>query len=205
MRIVYLSKKGVSVISLKLGNRGLWGILTVSLISCIISWVLVTLVYILHPEIRFLEAPLDLRLTSSRTVRLVGLALIVSALVIYVAALLTLGSSWRVGAQEDKNGELVTRGVYAVSRNPIYVFFALYFTGTFLINGAFVFLIFTIMAILNLHHLTLSEEGFLLSTYGVAFKKYLRETGRYITWRRVWPVSLWWGREKKRLALGKLL
>jgi protein-S-isoprenylcysteine O-methyltransferase Ste14 len=191
-RIVYLrSREGVNAVSLELKGGGLRGILTVSLVTCVNSWVAVTLVYLLHPEIKFLPVVVNIVLVDSLAARVTGFCLIVLALVIYVVALVTLGSSWRVGAQEAKVGGLVTRGIYAVSRNPIYIFFALYFIGTFLINGALVFLIFTIAAILNLHYLTLAEERSLLRSYGDAFRDYCALTPRYFSWRKIWPARLY--------------
>jgi protein-S-isoprenylcysteine O-methyltransferase Ste14 len=194
VRIVYLrAKEGVSAVSLKLKDNRLRGILTVSLVTCINSWVAVTLVYLLRPEIQLLPAILNIVLVDSLAVKITGFCLMVLALVLYVLALFTLGSSWRVGAQEAKVGGLVTHGIYAVSRNPIYVFFALYFIGTFLINGALVFLIFAIAAILNLHYLTLAEERSLLMSYGDAFRDYCALAPRYFDWRKIWPVKLYGG------------
>ena len=82
-----------------------------------------------------------------------------------------------------------TQGIYAISRNPIYLFFILYLTGIFLINGALIFLIFAVLVTLNLHYLTLKEETFLSRVHGLSFREYCAVTNRYITWPRIWPMS----------------
>jgi len=110
-----------------------------------------------------------------------------SGFVIYVIAIFTLADYWRVGDARKQNGTLVTHGIYAISRNPIYIFFILYFLGTFLINGILIFLIFTILMVLNAHYLILEEEKFLSESHGSAFQKYCAATGRYITWRPIGP------------------
>jgi protein-S-isoprenylcysteine O-methyltransferase Ste14 len=77
-------------------------------------------------------------------------------------------------------GALVTQGVFAISRNPIFVFLNLYTAGTFLINGTFIFLIFGVLMAAALHYQILQEERFLLQTYGDSYRSYLNRTARYL-------------------------
>jgi len=112
--------------------------------------------------------------------------MIVCAFVIFVLALRALGNSWRLGIDENHPGRLVTTGIYAHSRNPIYLFFDLYFLGTFLINGSLFFLIMTVLAALNLHYQIRQEERFLARAHGAAYEAYCARTPRYIRW----PVRL---------------
>lgn len=189
-RTLYLRwSKKITAISLTIGDKGIQGILTLSLFVAISAWVATILVYVLHPNISFLPSPLDAKLIDSVAGKIAGVTLIVFSLAIYVLAVITLGASWRVGNSEQKTGELVTHGIYAISRNPIYVSFILYFVGTFLINGALIFLIFTILVVLNMHYLILEEERSLSKTYGSAFREYCTATKRYMTWRKIRPVK----------------
>jgi protein-S-isoprenylcysteine O-methyltransferase Ste14 len=76
----------------------------------------------------------------------------------------------------------VTTGIYFYSRNPIYLFFDLYFLGTFFINGSLFFLLTAVLGALNLHYQILQEERFLADTYGAVYKAYRARTARYIAW-----------------------
>lgn len=86
-------------------------------------------------------------------------------------------------------GRLVTWGIYAISRHPIYLFFNLYFLGTFLINGTLIFLLFALVIAGNLHLQILNEEEFLQRTYGRAYQEYCLRTYRYLGQRRHRPIA----------------
>jgi protein-S-isoprenylcysteine O-methyltransferase Ste14 len=183
-------RHGVSAVSLGFRAGRKRGFLTLSLVVLITAWVIVMLLYTLHPEISLLAYPLAYKLVDSLAAKIAGVSIVVLAFVIYAVAWVRLGNSWRVGDSQARTGDLVTDGIYSISRNPIYVYFGLYFTGTFLINGALAFLIFTAVVIVNIHLLTLTEEEFLRRTYGGVFGDYCRETDRYITWRKLRPGFL---------------
>ncbi|MFC2023976.1 methyltransferase family protein [Chloroflexota bacterium] len=183
-RIIYMRRvKITSTITFNLKSGEPRNFLTFALVVTICVWVPVMLVNVLHPEIRLLPAVLETQLTETSAAKITGMSIIILGLVIYIPALLTLGDYWRVGDTKRREGRLVTHGIYAISRNPIYVFFVLYFLGTFLINGLLIFLIFTIMGALNVHYLVIEEEKLLMSRYGAAFRDYRATTGRYATLR----------------------
>jgi protein-S-isoprenylcysteine O-methyltransferase Ste14 len=124
-----------------------------------------------------------------RWVKLLGVLTISIGFAIFFAALRALGSSWRIGIDESHPGRLVTTGIYALSRNPVYTFFDLYFIGTYLVNGTWLFLAFAVLTVLNLHYQILHEERFLASVHGHAYQSYCDRTARYWTWRRVLQPS----------------
>jgi protein-S-isoprenylcysteine O-methyltransferase Ste14 len=103
-------------------------------------------------------------------------------LVLFGLAFVSFGDSWRVGLDQRTPGALVTRGVFTVSRNPIYVFLDAWFVGIFLINGTLIFLIFAVPAVVFLHWQILQEEKFLLRLYGRPYQVYRAKTGRYLYW-----------------------
>ena len=189
-RILYMRwHEGVKAVSLSPNGNRLRGILTISLISSLVAWFVIMIAGILHPHLRFLHFPLGARLIDSLHTELVGVVLVALGFAFFISAWVTLGNFWRVGNREEKKNELVTEGVYAISRNPIYLFFVLYLSGIFLINGTLIFLIFAVMVALNLHYLTLEEETFLSRVHGVIYENYCAVTGRYITWLRIWPMT----------------
>lgn len=60
-----------------------------------------------------------------------GVALCLGGLFVLVASLVSFGRSFRVGIYVDQPDELVTTGLFLVSRNPIYVGGALILIGEF--------------------------------------------------------------------------
>ena len=190
-RTVYLRRrKKVTAITLSTGNKGTQGILEVSLFVAVNVWIAEVLLYALHRDFRIFPWPLDIKLIDSMPGQVIGVVLAVLGFVIFTLALVTLGDSWRLGIDEKTPGELITRGIYSISRNPVYIFFALYFLGTFLINGAVIFLLFTGLVVFNLHYQILGEEKFLQRRYGQKYRDYYAITGRYFTWRKT-PGNTW--------------
>ena len=189
-RILYLRwHNRVRAIAVTIDSNKVRGVLTICLIAAIITWFTVMLTGIFSPETQFLPPSLEIRLIDSVQTKLAGMILVILGFIVFTAAWVTLGNSWRVGNREENDSELVTQGIYAISRNPIYLFFILYLTGIFLINGALIFLIFAVLVVLNLHYLTLEEETFLSKVHGLSFRDYCAVTNRYITWLRIWPMS----------------
>ena len=114
--------------------------------------------------------------------KIVGALLVTGGLAVYGLGTRGLGDSWRLGIDRKTPGPLRTNGIFAWTRNPIYLGFDLMVSGTFLIQGRLhLFLIALILAIV-LHQQIRREERFLTERYGDAFGRYCARVGRYITW-----------------------
>ncbi|MFH1084692.1 MAG: methyltransferase, partial [Chloroflexota bacterium] len=118
----------------------------------------------------------------------VGALLVALAFALFIAAMRDLGASWRLGIDAEHPGRLVTTGAHRLSRNPIYLFFDLYFLGTLLINGNPVFLLILALMVAGLHAQIRLEERFLARAYGARYAAYCRRTPRYLT---VMPLVAW--------------
>jgi len=99
---------------------------------------------------------------------------------VLVASLISFGSSFRVGIDVDKPDELVTTGVFAVSRNPIYVGFAFVLVGQFLVFPNWIPLIYLAAGFSLFHRQVLREESFMRQHYGREYAEYCRRTRRYL-------------------------
>ena len=114
--------------------------------------------------------------------RALGALLVLAGLAFFALALAAFGDGWRVGIDTERPGELVTRGVFGISRNPIFVFMNAYAVGTFLLTGRLFFLIFALLAIAAMHAQIRREEAFLEDAYGDAYRSYRAATPRYLLW-----------------------
>lgn len=110
----------------------------------------------------------------------VGAILITAALVIYGLALRAFGNSWRIGIDRKSPGSLVTTGIFAWTRNPIYAAFDLLAIGTLLLQGRLIFLVVAATIVLMIHELICREERFLRERYGDAYRDYCARVGRYV-------------------------
>jgi protein-S-isoprenylcysteine O-methyltransferase Ste14 len=181
-RALYLRfTKNINPIAIGRGKRGFQLVFELYAFVGLAVWIIEMLCYSLHTSFRIFPSPLDVQLIDSTAARVIGVLLVIFGFVILVWAFISFGASWRVGLDVKTPGELVTTGLFAVSRNPIYIFLNLWFVGVFLINGTLIFLIFALLAIVHLHYQILREEKFLAELYGQAYEDYCARTGRYFT------------------------
>jgi protein-S-isoprenylcysteine O-methyltransferase Ste14 len=178
------ARRHINPIALRWRKRGLLGLMEIGLFVGVNLWVLAVLLYTLPLEPRPMAWLFGCNLIDSTAARIVGATLIAVAFCVRIQAMVALGDSWRLGLDDRVPGELVTTGIYAVSRNPIYIFFDLWFLGTFLINGPVVFLVFALLTIANLHYQIVQEEAFLAEVHGPAYEAYRAATARYFTLHR---------------------
>ena len=76
--------------------------------------------------------------------------------------------------------KLVTKGVYRISRNPMYLGMFLIYIGTGIACVSLLFLLLTMMFVILSHILVITEERFCLKTYGKDYRNYLNRTPRWI-------------------------
>lgn len=109
-----------------------------------------------------------------------GVALCVGGVAILVLSLVSFGKSFRVGIDVDGPGRLVTTGIFAVSRNPIYVGFFLFLLGQLLAFPNWVPLLYLVAGSWLFHRQVRREEGFLREHYGREYLEYCSRVRRYL-------------------------
>jgi protein-S-isoprenylcysteine O-methyltransferase Ste14 len=119
-------------------------------------------------------------LFRSPLLRSIGTALSAGGVALFAAALFAMGRSWRIGIDERSREELVTRGVFAFSRNPIYLALDGFALGLALLHGSTFFVVsFLVLAVL-VHRQILLEERFLARAHGERWDRYRGEVMRYL-------------------------
>jgi protein-S-isoprenylcysteine O-methyltransferase Ste14 len=109
-----------------------------------------------------------------------GLAVVAAGVLLMVAAQLHLGASWRVGIDRDARPGLVTAGIYAWSRNPIYLAVFLLLAGFALMVPTWFSIALAVAAPIGFRRQAIYEEQYLRRTYGEAFERYGRGVGRFL-------------------------
>ncbi|MBD1874379.1 isoprenylcysteine carboxylmethyltransferase family protein [Nodosilinea sp. FACHB-131] len=116
---------------------------------------------------------------SSQAIAWVGVLLCLASLFFLLLSLVYFGKSFRIGIDVEHPDELITMGVFALSRNPIYVAFALVLIGQFLVFPNWILLVYLVAGIWLLHRQVLREEEFLIEHYGQEYIAYCNRVRRY--------------------------
>ena len=110
----------------------------------------------------------------------IGVAFCTGGLGLLLWSLISFGRSFRVGIDTDRPDRIVTSGIFAVSRNPIYVAFASVLLGQFLIFPNWILLLYMGAATWLFHRQVLREEDYLKKHYGDEYAHYCRRVRRYL-------------------------
>ncbi len=111
----------------------------------------------------------------------VGAALAIAGIAGALAAQISMGDSWRVGVDTSEKTALVTTGLFAWARNPIFTFIGLSLAGLVLLVPnplAGLAAAFTLVGIEL--QVRVVEEPYLASTHGEAYRRYAATVGRFL-------------------------
>lgn len=100
--------------------------------------------------------------------------------VVFVTSVVTMKNSWRAGVSETDKTELITNGIYQISRNPAFLGFDLVYIGILLMFFHWGLLVLSVAAMVMFHlQIVKVEEFFLLQTFGKDYMDYKRKVLRY--------------------------
>ena len=183
-RSIEMHRRGERVFVIGKGKGGVRALLEMVFMAGLLIWSGEIVLRGLWPGASFFPAVMGKPFFDSRAADGLGVAAIVTGLALFAAALWSFGRSWRIGIDHDRPGTLITRGIFAFTRNPIFLFMDIYFVGTWLIQRDLFFLLFAIVAVAGIHYQILQEEKFLVRHYGDTYRRYLLRVPRYIGWPR---------------------
>lgn len=109
----------------------------------------------------------------------IGVLFCLAGLLLLFLSLVSFGKNFRVGIDPDHPDKLVTTGIFAFSRNPIYVAFWFVLFGEFLVFPNWILLVYLPTAGWLIHRQVLREEEFLKAHYGQSYSEYCHRVRRY--------------------------
>src|SRR5262245_1119872 len=109
-----------------------------------------------------------------------GVVLMAAGIVVLVIGQLHLGASWRIGIEAGAAPGLVTRGIYRVSRNPIFLGLILFVAGSALALPTILSFVLLVALYLGLRQQIAAEESYLVATYGEPYRAYAARVGRFV-------------------------
>jgi len=117
---------------------------------------------------------------DSEIISWIGVFFCLAGLSLLLWSLVSFGRSFRVGIDTEHPDQLITTGVFAFSRNPIYVAFAFILLGQFLIFPNWILFVYLGAGIWLFHRQVLREEEYLKKHYGKEDLQYSHRVTRYL-------------------------
>jgi protein-S-isoprenylcysteine O-methyltransferase Ste14 len=117
---------------------------------------------------------------ENRYLIIIGFVLLHISLLWIAIAQYQMSNSWRIGIDEKNKTALVTKGIFSISRNPIFLGMIISVFGIFLVlPNALSF--FTALATYFIIHIQIRlEEVFLLKEHGEQYLNYKKKTRRLV-------------------------
>lgn len=118
--------------------------------------------------------------------RWIGVAVALAGDMVFICSVLTMRDNWRAGVSKTDRTELVTNGIYQVSRNPAFLGFDLVYIGILLMFFHPALLAVSAFAALMLHlQIVNVEEDFLANAFGKEYLDYKKQVNRYLGRKKV--------------------
>lgn len=118
--------------------------------------------------------------------RIIGLIILALGVVAFIVSVLQMKDNWRAGVQREEKTELVTTGIYSVSRNPAFLGFDLMYIGIMIAFFNWYLCVATCLVMVLFHlQIVNVEEDFLIEAFGDEYIKYRKKVCRYFG-RKFW-------------------
>lgn len=113
----------------------------------------------------------------------IGWVLLIYSLILVCFAQYNMRDSWRIGIDKENKTDLVTDGLFSISRNPVFLGIMIANIGLFLvIPNAFMLVILALSAVSINTQIRLEEE-FLSKEYGQQYIQYKSKVNRWFTFQ----------------------
>jgi len=112
-------------------------------------------------------------------VRGTGLIIFGAGTFLFIIAMITMRDNWRAGIPDYDKTEMVTTGIYKISRNPAFLGFDLTYIGICIAFGNIILIVLALVTITLMHLQILQEEKFLEKTFDIQYVNYKNSVGRY--------------------------
>lgn len=140
--------------------------------------IFVFVIFAAFPHIYTLLGPIDL--LNVVYIRWIGALIMTAALIWVIVAQSQMGTSWRIGIDHESNTPFVQRGLFSLSRNPIFVGVIFISFGFFLVLPNAITLAILALDIALIQVQVAMEEQFLMQQHGEQYKEYCQKVRRWI-------------------------
>lgn len=113
-------------------------------------------------------------------VKWIGLFMLFVSLIWTAVAQMQMGASWRIGIDRENRTELVNGGLFAISRNPIFLGMRIALQGIFLVIPSAITLLTLVLGDVLMQIQVRLEEEHLRGLHGEAYAAYRGQVRRWI-------------------------
>ncbi len=110
---------------------------------------------------------------------IVAFGLFSLGLIFSVISFLNIGSSIRLGLPNEDT-VLKSKGIYRISRNPMYVGFGLFTISSMIYTMNYIIIALGLFSLAVYHLIIKSEEKFLINRFGNVYETYRKKVRRYL-------------------------
>lgn len=110
-----------------------------------------------------------------------GLGLMIIALIWVITAQLQMKNSWRIGIDNTMKTDLITRGLFRFSRNPIFLGMTISLLGFFLVFPTVIAFSFLLMGSILMQIQIRLEEEYLIKEHGEIYLTYKKKVNRMLS------------------------
>ena len=165
----------VGVIPERSAERALWLIL-VPVIAC---WCALPWLGLTHEHGAFAVPAFARDTPAYAAVRWLAAAAAVLCLVLTIQCWRRMGRDWRMDIS-DRNTSLITDGLFARIRHPIYAFSIALMLATAVVLPSLPMLVVAALHVVLMNVKARSEEAHLARMHGDAYRRYVERTGRFV-------------------------
>ena len=123
--------------------------------------------------------------TTYLALRLTGVVITMFGVLAFVISVVQMKENWRAGVQKEEKTNLVTTGIYSISRNPAFLGFDLMYIGILFSFFNWFLCFVTSFAVLFFHlQIVNVEEDFLIEAFGDEYLQYKSKVCRYLGRKR---------------------
>lgn len=170
MKMISQKKQGINTDQLGKGKEGFVKFIEISL--KVITYLL--------PVIQIISI-FAIDKTLPAAVRIIGVIITAIGVSVFIISVLQMKDNWRAGVQKEVKTNLVTNGIYSISRNPAFLGFDFMYIGILLVFFNRYLLAATIIAIVLFHlQIVNVEEEFLMEAFKEEYITYKKRVCRYI-------------------------
>jgi len=179
LRIFLLKRKGITVRSGSAKRKKSQLFIYPVFLLILFCW----LFEIIKPSFQISYSVLPETITNllfeSLFLKIMGVSLISISLILLAVTLFHFKNSLRFGLDENIRGQLISTGIFAISRNPFFLSLDLYFLGVAFVLPNLFFIGFALLTLVSIHFFILKEEKFMKKVYGDEYEKYAKKVQRY--------------------------
>ena len=117
---------------------------------------------------------------EQRWIMTTGVVLLIASLAWTVLAQAQMGNSWRIGIDHQRETQLVQKGLFSISRNPIFLGIMVTLGGLFLAIPNAISLLTFVLGVVLINIQVRLEEEFLKARHGENYDQYTQRVRRWI-------------------------